>query len=97
MPQLAGGKTEAVRFVQKYLRYPADARQHEIAGVVVVSFVVNEAGEVHNTRIIRGLGYGCDEEALRVVRGLPTFQNDAAAPVQLTWIFSFRPPELPVQ
>lgn len=97
MPQLAGGKTEAIRFVQRYLRYPAAARQHKVTGVVVVRFVVDEAGEVHNTEVTRRLGSGCDEEALRVVRGLPTFQNSAAAPVQLTWMFSFRPPEAPVQ
>jgi TonB family protein len=96
MPQLAGGKTEAIRFVQKYLRYPSEARRHQVAGVVVVSFVVDEAGEVHNTEVTRGLGYGCDEEALRVVRGLPTFQNTAGGPVQLTWMFSFCPPEVPV-
>ncbi|MGI4835860.1 MAG: energy transducer TonB [Janthinobacterium lividum] len=97
MPQLAGGRTAAIRFVQKYLRYPDAARQHETTGLVVVRFVVDEAGEVHNTKITRSLGYGCDEEALRLVRGLPTFQNNANAPVQLTWMFSFRPPELPVQ
>lgn len=96
MPLLAGGKTEAIRFVQKHLRYPAAARQHHTAGVVVVSFIVDEAGQVHNTKVTRSLGYGCDEEALRVVRGLPTFQNNAAAPVQLTWMFSFRPPEAPL-
>lgn len=96
MPQLAGGNTEAIRFVQKYLRYPDAARQHQTTGVVVVSFVVDEAGEVHNTKITRRLGAGCDEEALRIVRGLPTFQNNAAGPVQLTWMFSFRPPELPI-
>jgi len=93
MPKLVGGNTEAIRFVQKYLRYPADARQYHTEGVVIVGFVVDEAGEVHNTEIIRSLGHGCDEEALRVVRGLPTFQNSAAVPVQLTWLFSFRPPE----
>ncbi len=60
---------------------------------VVVGFVVDEADEVHRAKVTRSLGHGCDEEALRVASGLPTFQNSAAVPVQPTWVFSLCAPE----
>ena len=93
MPKLPGGNTEAIGFVRQNLRYPAAARQHNTVGLVFVSFIVNEDGNVCNARVKQGLGDGCDTEALRVVRGLPIFQNNAAVPTQFTWAFSFRAPE----
>ncbi|MGI4886880.1 MAG: TonB family protein [Janthinobacterium lividum] len=93
MPKLPGGKTEAIGFVQQNLRYPAAAREHGTVGLVFVDFIVREDGEVCHARVKKGLGDGCDEEALRVVRGLPAFQNNAETPTQFTWAFSFRPPE----
>lgn len=63
-PELIGG----IGGLQKKIRYPEMARRAGIEGRVYVQFIVNERGEVENPVIIRGIGGGADEEALRVVR-----------------------------
>jgi len=64
MPELIGGLAE----LQQKIRYPEQARIANIEGRVIIQFIVNEKGEVENPRVIRGIGGGCDEEALRVVK-----------------------------
>jgi len=62
-PELIGGMAA----LQKDIRYPERARKAGIEGRVIVQFIVNEEGKVENPRVIRGIGGGCDEEALRAV------------------------------
>src|SRR5699024_9863080 len=64
MPTLIGGLAE----LQKGITYPEMARRAGIEGRVIVQFIVNEQGKVEDPRVIRGIGGGCDEEALRAVR-----------------------------
>lgn len=64
MPELIGG----IGSIQKGIRYPELARKAGVEGMVVVQFVVDEQGNVLTPRIIKGIGAGCDEEALRVVQ-----------------------------
>lgn len=64
MPVLIGG----MEALQKEVRYPDRAIRANIEGRVYVQFIVNEKGEVENPQVIRGIGGGCDEEALRVVK-----------------------------
>jgi len=64
MPELIGGLAS----IQKEIRYPETARRAGIEGRVYVQFIVNENGQVENPRIIRGLGGGLDEEAIRAVK-----------------------------
>lgn len=63
MPELIGG----LESIQSKIRYPEMAKRANISGRVIVQFIVNERGEVINPNVIRGIGGGCDEEALRVV------------------------------
>lgn len=63
MPELIGG----LESIQSKIRYPEMALRAKISGRVIVQFVVNERGEVENPKVVRGIGGGCDEEALRVV------------------------------
>lgn len=63
MPELIGG----LEGLQKNIRYPEMARRAGIEGRVYVQFIVNEQGEVENPQVIRGIGGGADEEALRAV------------------------------
>ncbi len=63
MPQLIGG----LAGLQSKVEYPQMAARAGIEGRVTVQFTVNEQGEVENPQVIRGIGGGCDEEALRVV------------------------------
>jgi periplasmic protein TonB len=64
MPELIGGLAE----LQSRIEYPEQARRAGIEGRVYVQFIVNEQGEVEDPQVIRGIGGGCDEEALRAVR-----------------------------
>jgi protein TonB len=64
MPELIGG----LATLQQEVRYPEKALRANIEGRVYVQFIVNEKGEVENPRVIRGIGGGCDEEAIRVVK-----------------------------
>ncbi len=64
MPELIGGQ----KSLQKLIQYPDSAYANGIEGKVIVTIVVNEKGRVEDPVIKRGIGGGCDEEALRVVR-----------------------------
>lgn len=64
MPQLKGDLAE----LQAQIRYPELARRAQIEGRVHIQFVVNEQGKVEDPQVIRGIGGGCDEEAVRVVK-----------------------------
>lgn len=64
MPELIGG----IQTLQQKIKYPEKARMAGIEGKVIIQFIVNEEGEVENPRVIRGIGGGCNEEALRVVK-----------------------------
>ena len=65
-----GGKVALQAFVKKELRYPAEALKAKVEGTVSVRYTVDYKGNVIEAGIISGLGYGCDEEALRIVRSL---------------------------
>ncbi|MEX0994150.1 MAG: energy transducer TonB [Balneolaceae bacterium] len=64
MPELIGGLAE----LQSKIRYPERARKAGIEGRVYLRFIVNEQGEVEDPVVTRGIGGGCDEEALRAVK-----------------------------
>ncbi|NIT60886.1 MAG: TonB family protein [Aliifodinibius sp.] len=64
MPELKGG----LGALQQKINYPDMARKAGIEGRVIIQFIVNEKGEVEDPRVIRGIGGGCDKEALRVVK-----------------------------
>lgn len=64
MPNLIGGLAD----LQQKVRYPEMARKAGIEGRVIIQFIVNEQGNVEEPRVVRGIGGGCDEEALRAVR-----------------------------
>lgn len=60
--------TKMVNHIKTNLKYPEEAVKNNIQGQVVVEFVVDTTGEVSKAVILKGLGHGCDEESLRVVR-----------------------------
>tara|TARA_B100001741_G_C16166735_1_gene420482 strand:+ start:133 stop:492 length:360 start_codon:yes stop_codon:yes gene_type:complete len=62
-----GGGDALKKFVMSNLVYPKEALKNKIEGRVFLRYEVNERGSVHSISIINGLGYGCDEEAKRIV------------------------------
>ena len=89
MPELIG----SIRTIQEKIRYPEQARSRDVEGSVIVKFVVDEQGRVLDPVVERGLGFGCDEEALRVVRQArfkPGRQSGRPVKVQLSLTITFR-------
>jgi protein TonB len=70
MPQF----DELNQYLSTHLRYPEAAKENNIQGRVSVEFVVNEDGSISNARVLRGIGGGCDQEALRVVNAMPKWK-----------------------
>ena len=68
LPEYEGGSRAISEFVATNLRYPAEALQSSIEGAVLVKFHIDDDGNVFNPQVIKGLGYGCDEEAIRLIR-----------------------------
>ena len=73
-PEFVGGMKEWTKFIQRNLRYPQMAMDEGKQGKVYISFVVEKDGSVTNVTVIRGIGYGCDEEALRVISKSPKWK-----------------------
>ena len=73
-PEFPGGPAKLLEYVQKNLRYPMMARENDTQGRVFVGFVIEKDGSISNVRVIRGIGGGCDEEAVRLVQNLPKFK-----------------------
>ncbi len=93
MPEFPGGTESMMRYIATNIKYPAMARESGISGIVFVSFVVNKKGEITEVKILRGIGGGCDEEAIRVVKSMPSWipgkQNGKAVPVQFNLPIKF--------
>lgn len=73
-PRFPGGEEARIAFLQDHLRYPNEARLEGIQGTVFVNFVVRADGRIEEARILRGIGGGCDEETLRVIREMPAWE-----------------------
>lgn len=73
MPEYPGGFEAMSTFLAKNIKYPEQAKKDKVTGRVFVSFIVEKDGSVSNVKLLRGIGGGCDEEALRVVMSMPTW------------------------
>ena len=71
MPEFPGGAAKMMEYIQKNMKYPMMARESDIQGRVFVNFVVEPDGSISNVAVLRGIGGGCDEEAVRVVQSMP--------------------------
>ena len=71
MPTFPGGEKKMLEYVAKNVKYPQLAKEVGTQGRVFVSFIVEKDGSITNVTILRGIGSGCDEEAIRVVKSMP--------------------------
>lgn len=67
-PEYPGGPKALTKFIYEHLRFPADALAAGVEGMVVIDYDIDHLGNVTATRVLQGIGHGCDEEACRVVR-----------------------------
>lgn len=93
MPVFPGGEEELYNYLRTYMKYPRNALQLNINGIVYTSFIINQSGNIEDIKILRGIGGGCDEEALRVLREMPKWnpgkQNGVAVNVRLNLPINF--------
>jgi protein TonB len=71
MPSFPGGQDEFLTYVASHIQYPEIAKRAGVEGKIFVSFVVGKDGKVSDVEVVKGIGAGCDEEAVRVIRGMP--------------------------
>ena len=74
MPAYPGGDQKLYEYLGKNIKYPQIARESGIQGRVFVNFVVEPDGSVSNVKVMRGIGGGCDEEAIRVIKSMPKWK-----------------------
>lgn len=72
-PEFPGGVQKLYEFIGKNIQYPPMARESGVQGKVYVQFVVGKDGKIREAKVLRGIGSGCDEEALRVVKMMPSW------------------------
>jgi periplasmic protein TonB len=73
-PNPPGGMSGWNQYLSKNLKYPTQARRMGIEGTVIVVFVINTDGSIQDVEVLRGIGGGCDEEAVRVVSEAPKWE-----------------------
>ena len=74
MPKFPGGESALMEYVSKNVAYPEEAKEKEIQGRVFIGFVVEKDGSIGEVKVLRGIGGGCDEEAVRVIKGMPKWK-----------------------
>lgn len=91
MPEFNGNVSE---YLGRNIQYPQMARETQTTGRVVIRFVINEDGSVSSAKIVKGIGAGCEEEALRVINSMPKWKpgrnNGKAVKVYMTLPVKFQ-------
>lgn len=73
-PEYPGGAEAMVTYLMANVKYPEPAKKDNVQGKVMVSFNIMKDGSVNDVKVMRGIGSGCDEEAIRVVKGMPKWK-----------------------
>ena len=74
IPNIPGGYEAMQKFLRENVKYPPLAVQNKIEGTVFVQFIITITGKISNVKILRGIGGGCDEEAVRVTKMMPNWK-----------------------
>lgn len=92
--QMPQAPFDMMDYLAKNIHYPTEARKKNAEGRVTVRFIVNEDGSISDAKVMRGIGYGCDEEAVRVIMAMPKWksgkQNGKAVKVYFSQPIIFR-------
>jgi len=73
-PEYEGGNAAFRKFIKENMMYPEEALKNNVEGNVFLTYQVDDNGNVFNIRVTKGIGYGCDEEAVRLI-GLMNFKK----------------------
>jgi periplasmic protein TonB len=73
MPTFGSGEKELLEYLAKNIKYPEIALKNGISGTVVIQFIVNKSGQIIDPIVLRGIGGGCEDEAIRVIKKMPSW------------------------
>jgi TonB family protein len=86
MPEFTGGENALMNFLKDNIIYPQNAKENGVQGTVYITFIITASGKVTKAQVLKGIGGGCDEEALRVINKMPDWipgrQSGIEVPVQ---------------
>ncbi|GAA4460688.1 hypothetical protein GCM10023189_36200 [Nibrella saemangeumensis] len=92
-----GGEMALYTFLQDSLRYPNEAIQNNVKGSVFVELTIDKTGNITQVKPIKGIGNGCDEEAVRLVKAMPRWQPAQKGNKSVAMLYNLRilflPPE----
>lgn len=93
-PEFPGGMSAFYTYISKNLKYPSNARRMGVEGKVFLNFVIDKMGNITNVTLVRGVGAGCDEEAIRVLQKAPKWspgrQRGVPVKVSMTLPITFK-------
>jgi len=91
-PEFPGGEEALMNYLSSNIHYPEQAKELDIQGTVIIEFVVETNGSVTNVVVKRGIGGGCDEEAVRVVKSMPKWKpgKQRGKPVRVRYTLPVR-------
>lgn len=93
-PQFPGGTPEFYNWIESNLKYPVEAKKMGVEGKVFVQFIVNRDGSISDIEVLRGLGYGCDKEVIRLIKNCPKWSPGekwgSTVRVKTVWPVSFK-------
>lgn len=73
-PEFPGGEKSRIKYLRANVSYPISANALEIQGTVYVSFMIEIDGSISNIKVLQGIGGGCDEEAIRIIKNMPRWK-----------------------
>jgi TonB family protein len=74
MPRFPGGAAALMKFLNENMKFPKAAQDNHVNGIVIANFIVEKTGELTRVKITEGIGWGCDEEAMRLVNAMPKWE-----------------------
>lgn len=87
VPEFPGGAKAMYQYLASQIRFPKEAIENNVSGRVFLQFVVRKDGSIGDVEIIKGIGYGCDAEAVRVVKSMPNWKpgREKGVPVNVKY------------
>lgn len=88
MPEFPGGIDKLATYISENIKYPEAAKEKGVSGRVFISFVIEKDGSVNQVEVMRGIGGGCDDEAVRVVKAMPKWKPgmQKGKPVRVSYV-----------
>ncbi len=74
LPEFPRGDNKFANYIKSKLIYPYQARANNISGRVIVGFTIEKCGSLSDIKVLKGIGYGCDEEVVRILKSCPKWE-----------------------